>query len=231
MPFECKTITLSLPFRLGSVNCYLLKASDTGYILIDTGSSNKRRELEETLESEGCKPGSLKLIILTHGDFDHTGNASYLRNKYGAKIAMHQEDSGMVERGNMFSNRKTGNIISRKLMGALTPILLGFGKSERFTPDCYLDNCYDLSEYGLDARVVYIPGHSKGSIGILTLSGDLFCGDLLINGDRTDNPSLNSIVDDKVVMDESVNKLKDLGINTVYPGHGKPFSGNNFMHL
>jgi len=231
MSFKCITITLSLPLRSGSVNCYLLEANDTGYILIDTGSSNKRKELEETLEREGCKPGNLRLIIITHGDFDHTGNASYLRKKYGVKIAMHHEDSGMVERGNMFSNRKTGNIILRKLIGVITPILFGFGKSERFIPDCYLDDGYDFSEYGLNARVVHIPGHSKGSIGILTVSGHLFCGDLFVNGDKTDKPSLNSIVDDKVAMDKSVRRLKDLRINTVYPGHGKPFSWDRFMHL
>ncbi|MFC1875002.1 MBL fold metallo-hydrolase [Chloroflexota bacterium] len=231
MSSKCKTITLPLPFRLGSVNCYLLETNDGGYILIDNGGSNKREELEETLEREGCKPGNLKLIIITHGDFDHTGNASYLRNKYGVKIAMNHEDSEMVERGNMFSNRKTGNIFSRKLIGVLTPILFRFGKSERFMPDCYLDDGYDLSGYGLDAKVVNIPGHSKGSIGILTVSGDLFCGDLLVNEDKTDKPSLNSIVDDKVAMDESIKSLKGLRINTVYPGHGKPFSWDKFIHL
>jgi len=76
--------------------------TDAGFILIDTGCSNKRVELEKRLESAGCKPGDLKLIVLTHGDFDHTGNAAYLRKKFGAKIAMHHEDSGMVERGDMF---------------------------------------------------------------------------------------------------------------------------------
>jgi len=231
MSSNCKVINLPLLLRLGSVNCYLLKTNDTGYILIDTGSSNKRKKLEETLESEGCKPGNLRLIIITHGDFDHTGNASYLSKKYGVKIAMHQKDSTIVEQGNMFSNRKTGNIISRKLIGALTPILFRFGKSERFTPDLYLDDSYDLSGYGLEAKVVYIPGHSNGSIGILTVSGDLYCGDLLINEDKSDKPSLNTIVDDKVAMDESVKKLNGLEIDTVYPGHGKPFSWVKFLHL
>jgi len=27
------------------------------------------------------------LIVLTHGDFDHIGNAAYLSKKFGAKIA------------------------------------------------------------------------------------------------------------------------------------------------
>ena len=101
MPQEIKTISLSLPYRLGSGNCYLVK-TDTGYILIDTGSSNKRTDLERELEGAGCKPGYLKLIVLTHGDFDHTGNAAYLRQKFGTEIAMHYDDSGMAERGDMF---------------------------------------------------------------------------------------------------------------------------------
>jgi len=230
MPSELKTITLSLPYRLGSVNCYLLKAN-SGYILIDTGGSNQRRELEKELERNDCKPANLRIIILTHGDFDHTGNAAYLRKKFGSKIAMHYDDSGMVEQGDMLFNRKRGNIFLRTLIKILTSIFFGFGKSERFKPDLYIDDGYDLSAYGLDAKVLHIPGHSKGSIGILTAGGSLFCGDLFTNGDKTDQPSLNSIMDNKVVANESVIKLKGLRINRVYPGHGKPFSLDKLMHV
>jgi glyoxylase-like metal-dependent hydrolase (beta-lactamase superfamily II) len=212
---EIKTISLSLPYRLGSVNCYLIE-TDTGYNLIDTGCSNKRTDLEKELENAGCKPGNLKLIILTHEDFDHTGNAAYLRKKFGTKIAMHNGDSGMVERGDMFWNREKSNILIRMIV----PILFGFGKSERFKPDLYIEDGYDLSEYGLDAKALHLPGHSKGSIGILTAGGDLFCGDLLTNGDK---PALNSVMDDLAAANISVAKLKSLKINTVYPGHGKPF--------
>ena len=146
MPQEIKTIRLLLPYRLGRVNCYLIK-TDIGYILIDTGCSNKRTDLEKELESANCQPGNLKLIVLTHGDFDHTGNAAYLREKFDAKIALHHDDSGMVERGNMFLNRKKPNILIRMMI----PILFGFGKSERFKPDLYIEDGSDLSEYGFDA--------------------------------------------------------------------------------
>jgi hydroxyacylglutathione hydrolase len=212
---EIKTISLSLPYQLGSVNCYLI-GTDIGYILIDTGGSNKRTALEKELEIAGCNPGNLKLIVLTHGDFDHTGNAAYLREKYGAKIAMHYDDSGMVEHGNMFFNRKKGNILLRMI----TRILFRFDKSKRCRPDLLVEDGYNLSEYGFDAKVLYIPGHSKGSIGILTVSNDLFCGDLLEN---TDKPSPGSIIDDLTEANASIEKLKKLKINTVYPGHGKPF--------
>ena len=97
--------SLTNVINLGGVNCYLLAAGD-GYILIDTGFAAKRVQLENSLESVGCKPGKLKLIVLTHGDSDHADNCAYLRSKYGCKIAMHRLDSGMVERGDMSWNRK-----------------------------------------------------------------------------------------------------------------------------
>jgi len=221
MPQEIRTISLSLPFGLGSVNCYLIKA-DTGYILIDTGSSKNCADLEKELESAGCKPGNLRVIFLTHGDFDHTGNAAYLREKFGTQIAMHYDDSGMVERGNMFWNRKQSNILIRMII----PILSGFGKSQKFKPDFYIKDGDDLSEYGVDAKVIDVPGHSKGSIGILTANGDLICGDLLEN---THKPRLNSIMDDLEVANASVGRLNKLTIKTVYPGHGKPFPMEDFI--
>ena len=221
MPQEIKTIRLLLPYHLGSVNCYLIE-TDTGYILIDTGGSSKRTDLEKELASAGCKPGYLKLIVLTHGDFDHTGNAAYLRDKYGTKIAMHYDDLGMLERGDMFWNRKKGNILIRMI----APILFGFTKSDRSKPDLSIEDGYDLSEYGFDAKVLSIPGHSKGSIGILTAGGDLFCGDLLINMDK---PVLNDIIDDSAAANASVERLKSLNIHTVYPGHGKPFPMELFI--
>jgi glyoxylase-like metal-dependent hydrolase (beta-lactamase superfamily II) len=221
MPQEIKTINLLLPYRLGSVNCYLIK-TNTGYILIDTGCTRKRTDVVKELESAGCKPGNLQVIVLTHGDFDHSGNAAYLRKKFGARIAMHHDDSGMIERGNLFWNRSKSNI----LIKVIAPILFGFGKSERFKPDSYIEDGDDLCENGFDARVLHIPGHSKGSIGILTSSGDLFCGDLLEN---THKPKLNSIMDDLTTANTSVEKLNKLSIRTVHPGHGKPFTMDLFV--
>ena len=216
MPPEINTIRLLMPFKMGSVNCYLIDTG-AGYILIDTGCSNGRTELEKELEGAGCTPpADLKLVVLTHGDFDHSGSAAYLRKRFGARIAMHQDDSGMVERGDMFWNRKKPNILIRMMI----PLLTGFGKSKRFKPDLYVGDGYDLAEFGFDARVLGIPGHSKGSIGILTAGGAMFCGDLLENRDR---PGLNSLMDDPVAGYASVERLKDEEIITVYPGHGEPF--------
>jgi glyoxylase-like metal-dependent hydrolase (beta-lactamase superfamily II) len=213
-----------MPLKMGAVNCYLVEA-DAGYILIDTGSSNACADLEKALESAGCRVGDLKLIVITHGDFDHIGNAAALRERFGAKIAMHAADSGMAERGDMFSNRKKANIFTRMMAPAIS-ILFGFGSSKRFEPDLYIGEGVGLSEYGLDARVLSIPGHSSGSIGILTADGDLFCGDLL---DNIEKPALGALTDNLAAAQKSIDKLKSLEVHTVYPGHGQPFLGDEFL--
>jgi len=201
---------------LFGVNVYLLK-SENRYFLIDTGIANRRAQLEKALQGAGCLPGDLPLIIMTHGHLDHVGNTAYLRDKYGAKVAMHKDDYGMVESGDMFVDTGKGVVV--RLVGFLMKIL-GLSSYEKFSPDMYLGDNQDLTPYGLDARIIHIPGHSKGSIGVLTADGDFFCGDLLIN---TDKPAVNTLIDDSAEMDASAQRLRTLKIRTVYPGHGKPF--------
>ena len=222
MKKEIKTISLSLPYRLGDVNCYLIE-TDKGFLLIDTGSSNQRTRLDRELANAGCQPGNLKLIILTHGDFDHAGNAAHLRKKFGTQIAMHLDDAGMVEHGDIFWNRKKPNILARTLVRKITPVFFRFGRSARFKPDFFIDDGDDLSQYGLDATVLHIPGHSKGSIGILTADGDLIGGDLILKPEKSERPQLNSIIDDPAEANASVEKLKSLNIKTIYPGHSGSF--------
>lgn len=220
MTFEITPITT--PFILHiTVNCYLVK-TDKGFILIDTAKTGKRRVIEQALNNAGCEPGSLKLIVLTHGDFDHCGNAAYLRQKFGAPITIHEADSGMVERGDMFWNRKQPSALVKTLMG----LLFRLHQADQFKPDFTIKEGDNLSAYGFDADVIELPGHSEGSIGLLTADGDLFCGDLLAN---TDKPDVWTIIDNREAAQASVEKLKRMTINTVYPGHGQPFPIQAFL--
>ncbi len=211
--------SLTNAINLGGVNCYLLAAGE-GYILIDTGIAAKRAQLENSLESVGCKPGKLKLIVLTHGDSDHADNGAYLRSKYGCKIAMHSLDSGMVERGDMNWNRKAKpdkfSLLFR-LIGFVAKAFVKSDKFEKFKPDIMIDEGFDLSTYGLNARILHLPGHSKGSIGILTKDGELYCGDFAYN-----MPGFQ-FIDDMADHTQSMKRLMQLRIETIYPGHGKPF--------
>jgi hydroxyacylglutathione hydrolase len=209
-------------------NCFLVR-TEGGFVLIDTGVAYKRAALEKELESAGCEAGGLKLIVLTHGDSDHADNAAFLREKYGAPIAMHHDDAGMVERGDMSHNRKTkpdringmGRVIM--LVGEVMTLVKP-ARFDCFSPDVYLEHGQSLSEYGFDAKVLHLPGHSKGSIGVLTADGDLFCGDFIYNFFGP-----NQVwVDDLAAANAGIERLKTLNVRTVYPGHGKPFPWEKF---
>ena len=61
---------------------------------------------------------------------------------------------------------------------------------------------------------------------LVDLDNKLVSGDLLEN---LKSPSFNSIMDDMAVAKASVERLKGLEIKTIYNGHGKPFSMEQFI--
>jgi glyoxylase-like metal-dependent hydrolase (beta-lactamase superfamily II) len=213
MLYKIKTISSS------GVNCYLVTTGDGGFVLIDSGLSMGRARIVKQLESAGCLPGKLKLILITHADSDHTGNAAFLRRKYSAKIAIHPAEVKAAQSGKMLDNRKSVAGLSR-LIFSITQT----GKSDRFTPDFTVEDGQDLSPYGLEAKVIHLPGHTFGEIGILTAQGDMFCGDMLMENTK----GLRFGYGDPSDFIDSLEKLNALEIKTFYPGHGKPFSGEEF---
>jgi glyoxylase-like metal-dependent hydrolase (beta-lactamase superfamily II) len=208
-----------VPITLASVNCYLV-TEGAGFVLVDTSKPEKRAELEAALTCVDCVPGTLNLIVLTHGDYDHAGNAAYLREKYRTKIAIHREDAGRVDRGDWRLNMKP----KPDRFGLLFQMVSSFikpGPFDTFEPDICLEDGQALSAYGLDAAVLHLPGHTKGSIGVLTSGGDLFCGDLLDS--MMGKPSFEFFIDDMAAARASLQRLRRLNVGLVYPGHGKPF--------
>ena len=218
---------------LGGVNCYALAATD-GFVLVDTGLATSRRKLRERLRLLGCLPadggvaGSLKLVLLTHGDVDHAGNAAFLQQAYHVPVAIHPADAAMVQTGDMSAGRKphpdhlttTGRFI--RVAGWTAEHLRRGDAIETFTPDLLVDDGLDLAPYGLAATVIHLPGHSAGSVGVLTAMGELICGDLIYDWMKPSVP----IKDDEAAHRASMAKLRGRRITTVYPGHGKPFAWN-----
>jgi glyoxylase-like metal-dependent hydrolase (beta-lactamase superfamily II) len=212
---EIHTIPLKVP-------CYLVKTG-SGFLLIDTGDSSDCANLVKALSQAGVTPEDLKLVLLTHGDFDHAGNAAFLQKKYGTKVAMHTEDMEMVKRGDQGWNRKARAdrvTLFGKIIIFISSKFVKPGSFHLFSPDLLVNDGDDLSEYGFEAKVLHLPAHSKGSIGILSAEGDLFCGDLLMNMFR---PEPHFMIDDMAGFHASIEKLKTCKIKTFYPGHGKPF--------
>ena len=214
MPYEITT------FAHMGVNCYLVK-TESSFVMVDAGFALAQGNLKKTLVEAGCKPGDLKLVVLTHADWDHTGNCLFLRKKYGAKIAVHRNEGLALETGNMYANRKRKGTVPKLVYGLFRPALV-----RTFKADVFVADGEDLLPYGFNARVIDTPGHTIGSISILPVFGDFFCGDFLTNNGK---PQANSFLDDAGEMEASVKKLKDLDIKRIYPGHGKPFKPDEFF--
>ena len=214
-----ETITLDLPMGLSKVNCYLV-GTGSKRVLIDTGPTRRRGSLEWALQDAECEPGDLSLIVLTHGDPDHTGNCAYLRKAFGAKAAMHVEEVGAVKDGNIAASRSNMTANARRLAKMVSP-MVRLKRADRFKPDMTFTDGENLASYGVNALVIHTAGHSDGSVSILTDQGDLFCGDLMEN---IKGPAPGSIADDRDLQAASISRIIEMGAKMVYPGHGDPFT-------
>lgn len=214
MTYTVQTITTK--YFVATVNCYLIKTAQ-GFILIDTGGTAGREQVEKAMLEAGCTPQNVLLIALTHGHFDHSDNARYFQKRFGAKIALHAADMEMVKRGNMFLTRP------KLLQGFINGVmwLMGVRHFDTFTPDIILKEGDTLREFGLDATVHHLPGHSRGSVGFLTSDGDYFVGDVFTN--LKGKPAMNSLIEVKADLVASAEKVKGSGAKRVYVGHGEAF--------
>ena len=175
-----------------SSNSYIVGTDSGEGIIVDAGGQGP--EILETARQSGLE---IKLLVLTHGHFDHIGAAREIKEASGCQVAIHREDAGNLGRFSL------NTIINR----AVPP-----------HPEGLLEDG-ELIEVGeLSFRVLHTPGHTPGGI-CLYGEGVVFTGDTLFRQSvgRTDIPGgshsrlLQSIRSQLLVLpDETV----------VLPGHG-----------
>jgi glyoxylase-like metal-dependent hydrolase (beta-lactamase superfamily II) len=207
-----------IPIALPLCYAFLLKGERS--ILIDTGRPQDAAAIEHVLRSNGVALAELALILHTHGHWDHAGSTAELRRLTAAPLAVHVADAPLVRRGDNGVLRPTG------LWARLLRPFLDRGYPA-FEPDLLIEREMDLSEYGVAARVVFTPGHTSGSISVLTGEGDMVVGDLLMGGYfggllLPGRPGLHYFVDDMAALTASVRKVLGMGPRCVYPAHGGP---------
>ncbi|MBR5348710.1 MAG: MBL fold metallo-hydrolase, partial [Lachnospiraceae bacterium] len=157
----------------GTDNCYLV-VEGMNAILVDTSS---KKSLDQVIEE--CDKFDLKLIVLTHTHFDHADNAAELARKYNVPVAIHKADE------ELFQNYKKQPLIPRGAVGRVVLKLslkaLRETKVERPENLIYVQEGDDLSTYGVNAKVLELPGHTYGSIGLDVDGKYLLVGDALDN--------------------------------------------------
>ncbi|MFC2048857.1 MBL fold metallo-hydrolase [Elusimicrobiota bacterium] len=175
-------------------NCHILCGTSTS-IVIDPGA-----ELSKIMRDTDGIALPITHIIYTHGHWDHTGVGRELKKATGAKLLMCKDDLNML---NM----------------AATPTGLMFGAvGDPGVPDTFVCDGDKIRSGDMELVVLQTPGHSPGSISLLT-EKILFSGDTLFKDSvgRTDLPG----GDQHIIISSIRKKLFVLPDDvTVFPGHG-----------
>ena len=203
--------------QCGNGNCYLVYEGDDA-ILVDTCRAQHRYKI-----LEACKNKNVKLIVLTHGHVDHIQNAAYLSKELNAPIAMHKADYEL-SKDNMKEPLSAHKILG-KLVLALSIKSFREDIIESFEPEVFLQEGDTLEFYGIQAAVVELPGHTKGSIGLMVDEGALIVGDALMN---MFYPTKSMLYGDRNMMEKSAKKISSYNDTTIYLGHGKPVGNRNW---
>jgi len=210
------------PITLGITDCWLIQGD--GIILVDTGVPNKATRFERCLRNLAIRPEDIRLIVITHGHYDHIGSARDIKAITGAPIAMHHEERVCLEKGRISMPPGVTP------WGRLLIKMRGVAKTFIRVPETDVDigiteKGLSLSEYGIPGRVIPTPGHTGGSVSVLLESGEAFVGDLAMNKvPLRFTPGLPIFAEDIHRVKESWQKLMETGAESIYPGHGKPFS-------
>jgi hydroxyacylglutathione hydrolase len=182
------------------INCYLLGCSATRETaIIDPGGDS-----ELIISKVAERRAIVKMILLTHGHFDHIGALDKIRKEFGASVSIHSADA----------NALTNPMIN---LSALTGNGIVSSEAEQLLEDG------DRIQLGkLTLEVLYTPGHTRGGV-CFKYDGLLFCGDTLFNSGigRTDLPGGSMTQLERSIRD----KLFTLPDDTlVLPGHGESTS-------
>lgn len=186
--------------RLGPIetNCYILTDPESGLTaVIDPGYPDIR--LPEAIAAQG---GTLVLILLTHGHFDHVGGVEMLRKEHpGCPVAINVADSDMLTDSKSNLSYYYGDSFAAQPAEIITTegSIIAFG-DKKF-------------------QVLHTPGHTPGS-SVYIIDDLMFSGDTLFRGDvgRTDFPNGS-----EELLGLSLRRLRTLNpALKVYPGHGEP---------
>lgn len=207
--------------KFGINRCYIIKGKHA--IMVDGGPPKQLNNFLKQLSAFEIKPEEIKLIILTHGDFDHTGSAKDIKEVTGAKVAIHENDRKLLEEG-IFNWPAGVTAWGRFIHFTMMPLVRKI-QINKLRPDVLLSNDdFPLDEYGIGGSVIHTPGHTQGSVSVLLSNGDAFVGCMAHNGfpfRKLPGPPIFATDLDK--LKESWCVLREKGAKIIHPAHGKPF--------
>ncbi len=177
--------------------------------LIDTGVAGAEKDISLALQRINKKLSDIDIIILTHSHPDHIGAASLIQRQSGAHIWAHPNERAWIE-----DIERQGQ--ERPVPG-FDKLVAGSVELERLLSD---GDVLSLGD-GLTFRVLHTPGHSSGSIALLSEEdGILFSGDLI------PQPGSMPIYEDVASLADSLVRIAEIqNLKALYSSWDDPLYG------
>lgn len=190
------------------------------FTLVDCGLTDMGSYKLDELDSAGISLKEITRVIMTHTHFDHIGCLPEIREAIPeVEVWVHKDEANYLERGDcriIFGNSMFESVV----------------KSQYNLPDDFfrisvarkLEGGEVLSLGGLTFKVLHLPGHSAGSIGLfnedqrLFMSGDTIYADGAIG--RYDLVSANPSE-----LKRSLDLIAGLDVEILLPCHNRIVKG------
>ncbi|MFI9200878.1 MBL fold metallo-hydrolase [Streptomyces sp. NPDC053048] len=212
-----------LEFAVGQAYALRLRGG-SGWAMVDAGLPGHAERILDTLAGLGAAPGELREIVITHAHMDHVGSAAELAAATGARILAGAGDAAVI--------RGEAPEPPPVLQEWEVPIFESVGESLGDIPrtlqaPCRVDRELgegDTLDWGEEARVIHLPGHTAGSVGVhLPSSGVLFTGDTIANAGQLTPGVFNTDRQGVLTSFRRQASLSDVDIACF--GHGTPIVG------
>ena len=198
----------SLNTDAGSLGfCSVLLIEGEKRLLFDPGHVGRRRFLIPALESRGLAPADIEVQFLSHAHWDHVQNLDLFDR---AQLLVHGDErrySQRPHRNDWATPKWTGPVIDM-----YNPTEVGDGYE--VMPGC---------------RVIDLPGHSAGSMGLVVDTPDgtsVVAGDAVAGAAAAVSGQIPIIFWSEEKARASVRRVLDLNA-AIYPGHDRPFRVRN----
>jgi glyoxylase-like metal-dependent hydrolase (beta-lactamase superfamily II) len=172
--------------------------------------------------AKNLKPENELIVVNTERHFDHICGNSFFKEKE-IKIFGHKNlkrsilefEGELKDFNENIDNKTRRNLHEEKIF---------FQKTEIVNPDFFVeDGQVFLLGGGVDAKIIFTPGHTNSNISVyIEREKVLYCGDLIVNGYM---PNLEpGTKDDWKIWINSLEKISELEIDNIIPGHGNVIS-------
>ena len=178
-----------------STNYYVIEQNRTR-LLVDVGWPGTLPKLQASLKRKGLALKDLNYLFVTHYHPDHAGLVQEVKNAKVQLIILEQQLPAIPQLKTYM--KPDSGYVDIRVQDSLQLLT-----TESRTWLAHLD---------LSGEMVSTPGHSPDSISLVLDDGVAFTGDLLF-------PNMVDV--DKVeIVQQSWDRLRELNVRTIYPGHG-----------